>query len=60
MGYQPETQGEMTTRKQLEETVYERLLITKPSDEPIIQDALKLKTNTELKDILKRMKKAGR
>lgn len=47
-------------RAQLEEEVYQRLLVTRASDEPIIRDALKLKTNAELEDILKRMKEAGR
>ena len=47
-------------RKQLEEEVYKRLSITKPSDEPIIRDALKMKPTADLEDILDRMKKEGR
>lgn len=47
-------------RDELEEEVFKRLRIGRPSDIAIIRDAIKLKPTNELEDILKRMKEAGR
>ena len=48
------------TKEELEEEVFKRLRFGKESDKPLVRDALKQKTTTELEDILKRMKEAGR
>ena len=52
--------AEGLARGELEHEVFLRLRMGRPTDTPIVKTALSMKTISELEDILRRMKEAGR